>query len=296
MKKVVCFGEILWDVLPTGAIAGGAPMNVAIRLQSLGVSSQIISRKGNDSLGEELIAILAKKGVSTALIQTDPNLKTGEVLVYLDEKGHASYEIVYPVAWDKIAIEDFAIEAVRQSDAFVFGSLATRDETSKESLFTYLKHAKYKVFDVNIRPPFYDIDDLAALMIHADLLKLNDDELFEVCPALGSGHHTLEGNIQFLSNYTGVENICVTLGVKGAVFYTQEKFYYSPGFAVEVVDTIGAGDSFLAGLLSVFLNENNPQEAVTFGCAIGALVAGKQGANPELSQREIELFISNTII
>ncbi|WP_264509780.1 carbohydrate kinase family protein [Flavobacterium sp. N1719] len=293
MKKVVCFGEILWDVLPTGAIAGGAPMNVAIRLQSLGVSSQIISRKGNDSLGEELIAILAKKGVSTALIQTDPDLKTGEVLVHLDEKGHASYEIVYPVAWDKIAVEDVAIEAVCQSDAFVFGSLATRDETSKASLLTYLKHAKYKVFDVNIRPPYYDIDALAALMIHADLLKLNDDELFEVCPALGSGHHTLEGHIQFLSNYTGVENICVTLGAKGAVFYTQEKFYYSPGFAVEVVDTIGAGDSFLAGLLSVFLNENNPQKAVTFGCAVGALVAGKQGANPELSQREIEIFITN---
>ena len=130
MKKVVCFGEILWDVLPTGAIAGGAPMNVAIRLQSLGVSSQIISRRGNDSLGDELIAILANKGVSTALIQTDSDLKTGEVLVHLDEKGHASYEIVYPVAWDKIAIEDVAIEAVHQSDAFVFGPMVSTTSTA----------------------------------------------------------------------------------------------------------------------------------------------------------------------
>lgn len=295
MKKVVCFGEILWDVLPTGAIAGGAPMNVAMRLQSLGVSSQIISRKGNDTLGEELIAILTEKGVSTSLIQTDSELNTGEVYVHLDENRHASYEIVYPVAWDKIAIEADSIEAISHSDAFVFGSLATRDETSRASLNTYLNHAKYKVFDVNIRPPYYDIEALAALMIHADLLKLNDDELFEVCLVLGSGHHSLEGHIQFLSNYTGVESICVTLGAKGAVYYTQQKFYYSPGFSVEVVDTIGAGDSFLAGLISVILNENNPQKAVTFGCAIGAMVAGKQGANPDLSQREIQFFITDQI-
>ncbi|MEN9336128.1 MAG: Fructokinase [Bacteroidota bacterium] len=293
MNKVVCFGEILWDILPTGPIAGGAPMNVAIRLQSLGIMTQLISRKGKDQLGDELVAILAQKEVDTSLIQTDEQLKTGEVLVHLDEKGHASYDIVYPVAWDKISVQEEALKQVREADAFVFGSLATRDLVGKESLHVYLKEAKFKVFDVNIRPPYYDIDSLAALMIQADFLKLNDDELYEVCEALGSGHSTLEHHIQFLANYTEVNSICVTLGAEGAVFYTQNKFYYSKGFPVQVVDTIGAGDSFLAGLLSIFLTEKDPQKAVTFGCAVGAMVAGQKGANPTLAKREIELFIKD---
>ena len=286
-KNIVCFGEVLWDVLPSESIAGGAPMNVAIRLQSLGVKSEIISKVGNDDLGKSLVAIISSKNVSAKLVQIDNQLPTGEVIVHLDSNGSAKYDIVYPSAWDGITVTDDAINAVKSADAFVFGSLSCRDNVSKATLYSLIKVAKYKVFDINIRPPFYSIDLLLDLMKLSDFIKLNDDELLEVAAELGSKSSNVEENILFISKKTSTDTICISKGNKGAILYKNNTFYSHSGFKVNVSDTIGAGDSFLAALLSKLLYEDNYQDAIEFACAVGALVAAEKGANPEISIEQI---------
>ena len=286
-QQIVCVGEVLWDVLPTESIAGGAPMNVAIRLQSVGIQSSIISKIGNDQLGQSLIDMITDRKVETSLIQIDKQLPTGEVLVHLDAKGSATYDIVYPSAWDGIVVNDSNINAVKAADALVFGSLACRDQVSKSTLFELLPHAKYTVFDVNIRPPFYSFSLLLDLMKLSDFIKLNDDELLEVASELGSKSKDIEENIQFLSQLTHTETICITKGDKGAVLYKDNTFYTHEGFIVEVADTIGAGDSFLAALLSKVLYQDNCNDALEYACAVGALVASKKGANPTITSDQI---------
>jgi fructokinase len=286
--QIVCFGEVLWDVLPTESIAGGAPMNVAIRLQSLGVSSAVISKIGTDALGQTLVDIISDKKVATDLIQLDHLLPTGEVLVHLDAKGSATYDIVYPSAWDGILVSEANTEAVKAADALVFGSLACRDQVTKSTLFELLKSAKYKIFDVNIRPPFYSTELLLELMHLSDFIKLNDDELLEVASKLGSKSTDIEENIEFLAQLlTQTKTICITKGDQGAVLYQNNTFYSHNGYKVEVADTIGAGDSFLAALLSKVLYQDDCNEALEYACAVGALVASKKGANPVITSNQI---------
>ncbi len=282
----------MWDVLPNEKIAGGAPMNVCIRLQSLGIEAKMISKIGNDVLGKELLEIIKNNNVATNLIQIDNQLATGEVLVHLNETGSATYDIVYPSAWDKIELFDENILSIKQADAIVYGSLACRDDVSKNTLLELIKVAKYKIFDVNIRPPFYSILFLKEMMELADFVKLNDDELLEVAHALGSKSDDIETNIVYLSQLTNTTSICVTKGKDGAVLFTNNQFFNHKGFAVKVADTIGAGDSFLAGFLSKFLYEKDFHKAVEFGCAVGALVASSKGANPKITTQDIESFIN----
>jgi len=291
-KNVVCFGEVLWDVLPTGKIAGGAPMNVAIRLQSLGIHAQLISRTGKDDAGTALKSILSQHHVTTALLQEDEEMATGEVLVNLDTQGIATYNIVYPSAWDKIVITDADRTAVQQAVAFIFGSLACRHEVSRNSLLELLTIAKYKIFDVNLRPPYYDIPFLELLMKQADFIKLNDEELIIIATALGAPSTDIENNIQFIADRTNAKTICITRGKDGAILFADNKCWAHPGFTVKVEDTIGSGDSFLAALITQLIAEKEYAIAVEYACAVGALVAMHKGANPVLKEEDIKQLIN----
>jgi len=291
-KKIICFGEVLFDVFPTHRKIGGAPLNVALRMASLGIDAQIISRVGNDEIGKELLEFVKTNGVSTSIIQVDQNYSTGEVLVQLDEKGSASYTIKYPVAWDEIALSPESKNAVKNADALVFGSLVCRDETSYNTLLSLLEIAKIKVFDVNLRAPFYTKEVLIKLMKKADFIKFNDDELYEISEYLNSPFHSLEQNILFIAKQTNTKNICVTKGQHGAVLYYNDHLYYNSGYKITVADTVGAGDSFLAGLLSKLLLDEEPQKAIDFACALGALVAQNEGANPKIANEAISEFMN----
>lgn len=290
--KITSFGEVLWDDFPDGKVLGGAPLNVAVRLRALGADAAIISRRGDDENGEEIIRRIMEKNVSTEWIQTDGIHATGLVKVMLDSKNSASYEIVYPCAWDCIQIEETALKRVAESDAFIYGSLATRDEISRNTLNCLLKEAKYKIFDVNLRAPHYQTENLLALMEQSDFIKLNDDELYELAEKFGSPYSSLEQNILFLAGLTNTESICVTLGNHGAVLYRYGEMYHYSGFRIAVADTVGAGDSFLAGLVYQLLKQTPPQEALVFACALGALVAARHGATPNISLQEIESFMN----
>ena len=287
MPNVVCFGEVLWDVFPDHKKIGGAPLNVALRLNSFGINAKIISCVGNDDNGKGLIDYIKVNNLDTTTIQINDQFQTGCVNVTLDEKGSASYEIAYPVAWDKIQLTDIFRESVQASDAFIYGSLACRDEISKNTLLQLLSNAKFKVLDVNLRSPHYTIPLLIELMNKADFIKCNDEELKEICAELNSSDQKLEDQIKFLSKYTNTNKICVTKGKDGAVLLYNDKLYVNKAYLVRVIDTVGAGDSFLAGLISKILVGENPNESLDFACAIGAIVASKEGANSKLTNEEI---------
>jgi fructokinase len=210
----------------------------------------------------------------------------------LNEKGSASYDIKYPRAWDKIRLTEINKSAVKNSDACVFGSLAARDDSSRNTLYKLIELAKYKIFDLNLRPPYYTTDVLTHLMNNADFIKFNDDELYEVSKALGSKYLSLEQNIRYIAQKTNTKHICVTKGHHGAVLLYDDKFYYNSGYLIKVIDTVGAGDSFLGSLISQLLNKVNPQEAIDFACAVGAMVAQSEGANPVLLKSDIDAFIN----
>ncbi|WP_282124339.1 carbohydrate kinase family protein [Algibacter mikhailovii] len=291
MSHIVCFGEILWDIFPDTKKIGGAPLNVALRLASFNHRVSMISAVGQDRLGEALITYLKDNQVESECIQQLNTFKTGEVLVKLNAKGVATYNIEYPCAWDRIAVTESATAIVKQADAFVYGSLIARDNVSKNTLFTYLELAKYKIFDLNLRAPFYAKELLQELMQVADVIKFNDEELFEVSAFLGSPYRGLEQNINYIARKTNTSSICVTKGAFGAVLLHQERLYYNSGYKVEVADTVGAGDSFLGTLVSHLMDEVSPQMAIDMACAVGAMVAQSEGANPKISVSEIRDFM-----
>ncbi len=290
MLEIVCFGEVLYDVFTSYKKIGGAPLNVAIRLASLGVNVHIISKIGKDELGSELQTFVAENKVDNSSIQVDETLATGQVLIKLDNEGSASYTINYPAAWDRITFGEAEKELVEKSNALVFGSLVCRDAVSYNTLLNLLPLAKNKIFDVNLRAPFYSKEILIHLMNQADFIKFNDDELFEIAEMLGSPYHSLEQNIHFIAKETSTSQICVTKGSHGAVLFYNENLYYNSGFKIKVVDTVGSGDSFLAALLVQLLQNNSPQKAIDFACAVGAIVAQYEGANPEINIQTIHKF------
>lgn len=286
--KAVAYGEVLWDVFDQVKKIGGAPLNVALRMKTLGCDVAMISCVGNDQDGDAIIDQVKSMGLETNAIMKSENFPTGLVNVTLNERGSATYEINYPSAWDKIVLNDFAKKVVADADVLIYGSLVCRDEVSRKSLKELLKTKVYKVFDVNLRKPHYSYEILEQLMHSADFIKFNDEELLEIAKAIDSPFTRLEENMQFIADKTKATGICVTKGKHGALLLWDEKIYENTGYPVQVADTVGAGDSFLAALTTSLLTGKDPQSAIDFACAIGALVAASPGANPIISASKIE--------
>ncbi|CAM3734103.1 carbohydrate kinase family protein [Flavobacterium chungbukense] len=290
--KAVAFGEVLYDIFGNEKRIGGAPLNVALRMKALGADSNMISCVGNDEDGETIIKEVKKLGLQTDTILKANDFPTGLVHVTLDESKSATYEILYPSAWDKIVLNEDARELVVTSDVLIYGSLVCRDEVSRSALEELLNTHTYKVFDVNLRKPHYDYELLLELMQFANFIKFNDEELAEISSALDSPYTTLEENINFICSLTNATAICVTRGKDGAVLLWDKHLYENKGYNVKVEDTVGAGDSFLGALVTSLLTDTEPQDALNFACATGALVAGSAGANPEISKIDIENLIN----
>ena len=295
MIKVICFGEILWDVFPTHKTIGGAPLNVALRLQSFQNDVSLISCLGDDTSGDELRLELQKYSISSYYIQKDKEYKTSIVAISLDKNGSASYLINHPCAWDNIQLNSKLKSLVKSSEAFVFGSLVARSNTSRNTLIKLLPFSKFSVFDVNLRPPHYDLSSIQVLMNAANFIKFNDDEIIEISKSLGIQGESIEHTILYVATHTNTSTICVTLGEKGAILYYEKRFFYCNGYQVKVADTVGSGDSFLATLIDVLLKRKDPQLAIDKACAVGALVAKSRGANPMISKVEIDTIMNQDV-
>lgn len=285
-EKVACFGEVLWDILPSGTVPGGAPMNVAYHLHQHRIPVTLITQIGDDEPGRAIKSFYAEKGMDTGFFDVDPAHETGKVYATAGGGGNMTYDIVQPVAWDFISADERKVRLVSEANYFVYGSLASRSSISQETLLSLLEVAKVKVMDVNLRPPHYSEKKLTDLMKKATILKVNEDELALIGSWFGSTTDR-RGMVQALSDRLGVHTIVVTLGAAGALLYMNEHFYDHPGYRVQVADTVGSGDAFLAGMISQLIAKRQPAEILDYASRLGALVATKKGGCPPYDPGEI---------
>jgi fructokinase len=287
--EVICFGEVLWDILPEKKVPGGAPMNVAYHLEKLGHPTAIFSAIGNDEAGNELLKVLDNIGLDANYVQRNTEYETGKVYANISDNQDVSYDIVKPVAWDYIKEDDQQADLL--SDAaisyIVFGSLACRNTVSMHTLANILNFPAVKVLDINLRPPHYTREVLEWLMRSADIMKLNEAELILVTDWFSQATD-LEGRIRALSTQYKIPEIVVTLGAAGAILYVNDTFYRHAGFKVTVADTIGSGDSFLAAYLHGRSKQQSPQEIITFAAAMGACIATYSGGCPDYQLTAVE--------
>jgi fructokinase len=281
-RPVLCFGEILWDSLPRGLFPGGAPFNAAFHLRQLGIRSVPVTAVGRDILGEELLRRLDGWGVETGFVSVVPDKPTGIVRVTL-HGGIPSYEIVTDVAWDCIGIPPSLLDAAANASALIFGSLAQRTEHNRRQLKTLREHAPgaLQVFDVNLRPPFDSTETIWALAGGADILKLNHEELARL---LGETpcETVSESAVRRFSERAGCPTVCVTAGAQGAGLLHEGRWHWADARSVQVRDTVGAGDAFLAAFVHGFLTlEGEPQRILERACRVAEFVAASDGATPE---------------
>jgi fructokinase len=285
--QAVCFGEILWDVLSSGSRRpGGAPMNVAYHLQRLGLSSALISRIGKDKWGTDLLKILNNFSLLIDCLQTDEQHATGIVNASIKENNEVEYEMVYPVAWDFIVYEKRLTSLVQNSSYFVFGSLAARNEISRQTLFQLIEVANTKICDVNLRPPHFSRSIVEQLLSKADIVKLNEHEVKLVSGWLGN-YSDIKDQISSIQNRFNLKTVLVTKGDKGALIKHEDNWFAHDGYTIKVVDTIGSGDAFLAGFLFQLENKKPIDEALSFANALGAFVATQAGACPGYNMANI---------
>ncbi len=292
-NTVICYGEVLWDVFPNQTKPGGAPMNVAYHLNKFGITSKMISRVGTDKYGTDLLQILNGWGIATDNCQVDKVNKTGIVNAIANDDHEMSYIIKENAAWDNIKFSNKHIEQVRNADAFVFGTLITRSEASRKTLYRLLEHASYKVFDINLRPPFYSKEIIEYLLIQCNLLKLNESEL-KLLNSWSSEWDLAEREcVHLIQSLYNIDEVIVTKGSKGATYYDRENEFSFPAQKVEVKDTVGSGDSFLAAFLAKRIQNESVETAMYYATALGAFVTSQDGACPEY---QIEYLVSNKIL
>ena len=278
MNDILCFGEILWDTFGDGRAAGGAPMNVARHLVQQGANVSFATRVGADTEGADLVEFLKTNGLYSELIQQDEELPTCIVTVQLDAGGQATYTIPEPVSWDNIQLEDELIASASSADAIIFGSLASRSEVTHDTLLNLLDEiSALKVFDVNLRPPHYTLSTIETFAAKADVVKMNEEEARLL---IGGGSGDLKEMLNEFRQKYHAQTICVTRGENGALVWHDYDFFEHPGCPVEVVDTVGAGDAFLATFVAGLLAKQPMMQILDKSCAVGAFVAGKRGANP----------------
>lgn len=284
--RILCFGEILWDFLPAGLFAGGAPFNVAYHLKQLGADARLVSAVGRDLLGDELLRRLRNWNLDTELVTRHSGLPTGYVRAELDASGSAHYDITASVAWDQIFMNEDVTRAAQDAQALVFGSLAQRspfNRTVLNRLFAVLpeRDQAWRVFDVNLRAPHDDLELVRALAPRATLLKVNAEEAARLCGELHEAPGHEERLARDLAGTTGCPMICVTAGERGAGLLREGTWHWEPPQPVEVADTVGAGDSFLAALLIHLLGGKlSDAECLARACRTGEWVASQRGATP----------------
>jgi fructokinase len=278
-SEILCVGEVLWDGLPDGLFLGGAPFNVACHLRAAGLPATMVSRVGQDRLGEEAVRRAARYGVGVDLVQQDATLPTGFVRVEVDDADNPRYEILEPAAWDAIQPTEQLLRRAAVARAIVFGSLAQRHATSRATIERVLQSPATKVLDVNLRPPHDDREIVRRSLQRADVVKLSAHELERV-----ADWFEVRGDeramVSALAETFDCSIVCLTRGSEGAALWHDARWTEHPGFPVEVRDTVGAGDAFLAALLAGLLAGEPDDLLLRHANQCGARVATQRGALP----------------
>ncbi len=293
-STIVSFGEALWDLLPTGPVLGGAPLNFTYRANSLGHPSTIVSRLGQDDLGLKARKQIITLGMSDSCLQLDNTYPTGTVEIYFDENKNPDYTIIENVAYDNIEFSANLDSFVQRADCFCFGTLAQRSEISRRTLQRILSEfsGTFRLLDINLRKNCYSDKIIKSSLEKANILKLNDEELAVLVDLLALQGDLTPDRVEHLLELADLEYCVVTLGARGAFALSRhgEKIY-CPGYPVNLVDPCGSGDGFSAGFIHALLDGESLKQACRLGNALGAMVAQQEGATQSISYEEVMAFM-----
>lgn len=290
MLEVLGLGEWLWDMLPEGPRAGGAPYNLACQANAMGHPAAIVSRVGDDDLGRHLANLAADAGIDLTCSQVDSRFPTGKVLVEKMPDGEPAYNILAPAAWDFLETDETILGAASATRAIVFGTLASRNHVTRQSVRRILDAAPQaaKVFDVNLRQAFHSPELITELLACSNWLKVNTAELehiARVCSVDGPENLSLA---RALLERHHLDLIAVTDAGNGAMLVTGSGAWRVGGHRVSKGDPVGAGDAFTAGLVSQFLEGAPPEKMLGFANALAACVAGEVGGTPPIPRTRVE--------
>lgn len=317
MGDLVALGELLIDFTPAGRSAsgnllleanpGGAPANVLAALTRLGGGGAFIGKVGDDHFGHFLAEVLRAHNIDTSGLRFSTDAQTTLAFVHLDENGDRSFSFYRrPGADTRLRVEDLDLGLIDGARVFHFGSLSLTHEPARSATLAAAAYARERgrvvSYDPNWRPPLWESESAAKEgmrlgLRYADLVKLSDDEL-----ALLTGETDLERGSARLAEQ-GIGLVIVTLGPKGCYYRFSRGEGYLPAFEVTAVDTTGAGDAFLGGLLYqccrrertlTELDSSELDSILTFANAVGALCVTKRGAIPAMpSMDEVEAFLAS---
>ena len=298
MSTIVGLGEVLWDIYPDDRFIGGATANVALHAIQLGAAGVIVSAVGYDKAGEALIQQVEERGGDVRYIQKSIMYETGQVIVQLDEEGKPHFECSEDVAFDHL-IWRVPFQALATTcDAVIVGTLAQREQDSRITIQKFLDAATAAlvVYDVNFRGWREDIKEIIRETLKkADIVKMNGEELNMMRQAFGETSLSDEAFLNKLFKNYNIQMAAVTRGAEGCVMADSNgTVHHVPGHSVQVVDTTGCGDAFVAGLTLKYLEGASLEESGQFANRLGAFVSTKKGAVPLYSCQDIVKFFEHT--
>ncbi|MDI6699495.1 MAG: carbohydrate kinase [Candidatus Saccharicenans sp.] len=277
---VLAVGELLWDIFPDDKRIGGAPANFAYYLKKIGENPVLISRVGQDSLGVQALTTCRSAGLINDSIQVDSIHPTGRVRVELDKKGVPNFEIEQDAAWDFLEEEDHLFSLVKNAAAVYFGTLAQRNEISRNTIQRLQAGTGpgcLKVLDLNLRSPYHNRQIIESSLEMADVLKLNLEEL-NIVSRLFSFSGTESERLKVLMGKFSLKVVAMTAGSEGSLIVAGGKEYRHPGYLVNVVDTVGAGDAFTAALVDGLIKEMDFDEIGKSANRLASFVCTRKGA------------------
>jgi fructokinase len=283
---VIGLGEVLWDMLPAGRQFGGAPANFAYHAKALGAESYVVSCVGDDDLGDEILRRLEQLGLGGEYVAVDVEHPTGTVSVKLDDHGKPEYVIHEPVAWDFIPPLPEFLGLAARADVVCYGSLAQRSPVSRTTIRDFLAATRedcLRIFDINLRQHYYNVDTVAVGLEAADVLKLNDEELPIVARLLGIAGEE-DQLLAALCRRYALKLVALTKGPHGSVLLGPEGRSDHPGVPTTVADTVGAGDAFTAAVALGLLAGMDLDAIHCRAGRIASYVCSKPGATPEMPE------------
>ncbi len=275
---VLGIGEYLWDCLPTGRRAGGAPVNFAYHASQHGTEGWAISAVGKDVLGDELERVTREHGIKMCVNRVD--YPTGIVQVSL-VVGQPTYSICTNVAWDHIPLSEQALRLAGEAAAICFGTLAQRAEESRATTKALLEHAPnkaIKVYDINLRQNFYSKEVIETSLRMSNVFKINDEELVTLTGMFGLDDLDTDGKCRYFAERYSQNIVILTGGDKFSSIYYDGEVSTIKTPKVKVVDTVGAGDAFTGAFVGMMLNGAPVREAHRAAVETSARVCTQAGA------------------
>ncbi len=296
---MIGLGEVLWDLLPSGKVLGGAPANFAYMSSVLGDQGIVASRVGNDDLGQDACRVMQELGLSTAYLQQDELHETGTATVSIDTGGQPNFTIKNSVAWDFLDWSPQWEELSSRADVVCFGSLAQRSEKSAATIERFLRNTPkntLRICDANLRESFYTQGVLRRSFQYADIVKLNDQELLQVSYIFKLGSGTHEMLAQRLLHLCDLRLVCITCGSRGSLLVTEGEAVEHKGFRVTVADAVGAGDAFTACLAHHYLRGHSLQEISESANRFASWVATQRGATPSITMDQLQNVLNGQAV